>query len=386
GHIVYAKAGILYALPFDRGKLEPTGLPAKVVEGVQMSTNTGAAYFDVSSSGALAYVPGVAEGGMRTLVWVDRQGKTETLPLPPRSYLFPRISPDAKTIAVEVEGATHNLYSWDIARGVLTKLTTDGLSHAPVWMPDGKNICFRSWKSGTMTMWSMPSDQSGTEKRLTMVGARQSAVSVSRDGRWLAFNQMGEVPSGQSMEEMDAGSGMVTRGTGSDIWILPLQGDDRQPRPFANRKFDEASPKFSSDGKLVAYCSNEEGRPEVYVQPWPGPGWKIKLSSEGGTDPLFCRGDREIVYRNGDKMMVVPIKTAGGFEAGKPALLWEGHFSHGMSSSCGPPGVSSANYDVTADGQRFLMIKDNDQDVVSTKIVVVLNWTAALRKDIRERL
>lgn len=380
GHIVYANAGNLYALPFDRGKLEPTGLPIKVVEGVQMSTNTGAAYFDVSGTGALAYVPGVAEGGARTLVWVDRQGKPDALPLPPRSYLFPRVSPDAKTLVVEVEGATHNLYSWDFARAVLTKLTTDGLSHAPVWMPDSKNICFRSWKAGTMTMWSMPSDQSRPEERLTTVGARQSAVSVSGDGKWLAFNQMGEMSTGRGMEEMDTGSGMEAMGTGSDIWILPLQGDDRKPRPFANKKFDEASPKFSSDGQLVAYCSNEEGRPEVYVQAWPGPGWKIKLSSEGGTDPLFCRNDREIVYRNGDKMMVVPIKTAGGFEAGKPSLLWEGHYSHGMSSSCGPPGVSSANYDVTADGQRFLMVKDNDQDNGSTKIVVVLNWTEDLKR------
>jgi len=380
GHIIYANAGILYALPFDGGKLEPTGLPIKVVEGVQMSTNTGAAYFDVSGTGALAYVPGVAEGGARTLVWVDRQGRPDPLPLPPRSYLFPRVSPDGKTLVVEVEGATHNLYKWDFPRAVLTKLTTDGLSHAPVWMPDGKNICFRSWKAGTMTMWSMPSDQSRPEERLTTVGARQSAVSVSGDGKWLAFNQMGEIIPGRGTEGMDAGSEMEPMGTGSDIWVLPLQGDDREPRPFVNNKFDEASPKFSADGKLVAYCSNEEGRPEVYVQAWPGPGWKIKLSSEGGTDPLFCRGDREIIYRNGDKMMVVPIKIAGGFEAGKPGLLWEGHYSHGMSSSCGPPGVSSANYDVTADGQRFLMVKDNDQDNGSTKIVVVLNWTEDLKR------
>jgi serine/threonine-protein kinase len=380
GHIIYANAGILYALPFDRGKLEPTGLPIKVVEGVQMSTNTGAAYFDVSGTGALAYVPGVAEGGARTLVWVDRQGRPDPLPLPPRSYLFPRVSPDGKTLVVEVEGATHNLYKWDFSRAVLTKLTTDGLSHAPVWMPDGKNICFRSWKAGTMTMWSMPSDQSRPEERLTTVGARQSAVSVSSDGKWLAFNQMGEVSAGNETEAMDTGNGTEAMGTGSDIWVLPLQGDDRKPRPFVNKKFDEASPKFSADGKFVAYCSNEEGRPEVYVQAWPGPGWKIKLSSEGGTDPLFCHNDREIIYRNGDKMMVVPIKIAGGFDAGKPGLLWEGHYSHGMSSSCGPPGVSSANYDVTADGQRFLMVKDSDQDNGSTKIVVVLNWTEDLKR------
>ncbi len=361
GHIVYANAGNLYAVPFDPGKLEVTGLPLKVVDGVQMSTNTGAAYFDVSSTGALAYVPGVAEGGDRTLIWIDRQGKTETLPLPPRSYLFPRISPDGKTLAVEVEGATHNLYSYDFARDVMTQVTTDGLSHAPVWTPDGQNICYRSWTAGTMTMWEMPSDRSRPEERVTMVGAQQSAVSVSPDGRYLAYNQM-------------------EPGTGSDVWVVPLQGDDREPRPFVKTKFGEASPKFSPDGKWVAYCSNESGKAQVYVQPWPGPGPKIQLSSEGGADPLWNRRGHEIFYRNADKMMVVPVSTAGGFQAGKPSLLWDGHYSHGMSSSCGPPGISSANYDVTADGQRFLMVKDNDQDVYATSIIVIVNWTEELKR------
>jgi len=383
GHIVYANAGSLYAVPFDLTNVETTGLPIKVVDGVQMSTNTGSAYFDVSGTGALAYVPGVAEGGARTLVWVDRHGKADTLPLKPASYLFPRISPDAKTLAVEIEGATHNLYRYDFARDVRTKLTTDGLSHAPVWTPDGKDICFRSWKAGTMTMWEMPADQSHPEVRLTTIGARQSAVSVSPDGRYLAYNQMGDMSAPSGKADMAMGGEMEAMGTGSDIWVLPLQGDDRTPRRFKGSKFDEASARFSRDGKWLAYCSNESGKTEVYVEPWPGPGWKIQLSSEGGADPLFSRTADEIFYRDGDKMMVVPYKTAGGFDPGKPNLLWEGHYSRGMSSSCGPAGVSSANYDVTADGQRFLMIKDNDQDVGSTSIVVVLNWAEEMKRAAR---
>jgi len=379
GHIVYANSGNLYAVPFDLEKLEVTGLPLKVVEGVQMSTNTGSAYFDVSSAGGLAYVPGIAEGGERTLVWVDRHGQEETLPLPPRSYLFPRISPDAKTLAFEVEGATHNLYSYDFARGVVTQLTTDGLSHAPVWSPDGRDICYRSWKAGSMTMWEMPSDRSRPEERLTMLGSSQSAVSVSPDGRFLAFNQMAPMDSGKK-GGMGSANQMTTASTGSDVWILPLQGDDREPRLFLGGKFDEASPKFSPDGKWVAYCSNESGRAEVYVQPWPGPGPKTTLSSDGGQDPLWNRSGHEIFYRNADKMMAVPVSTAGGFKAGKPSLLWEGHYSLGMSSSCGPPGVSSASYDVTSDGSRFLMVKDVDQDASATSIVVVLNWTEELKR------
>jgi serine/threonine-protein kinase len=359
GHIVYARGGSLYAVPFDLGSLAVTGPSVKVVDGVLMSTNTGAAYYDVSSTGALAYASGVAEGGERTLVWVDRQGKAEPLPLPPRSYVFPRISPDQKTLAVEVEGAIHNLYTYDFARGVMTKMTTDGMSHAPVWTPEGKTLCFRSWRAGTMTMWRMPADRSGPESRLSNVGRYQSVVSVSPDGRSILFDQMNP-------------------GTGTDVYVLPLDQPDK-PRPVFNSKFGEASAKFSPDGKWVVYCSNESGKPEVYAQPWPGPGPKIQISSEGGLDPLWSRKGGEIFYRNGDKMMAVPVSMAGGFQPGRPRLLWEGHYSPGLSSSCGMPGVASGNYDITADGQRFLMVKDNDLDVFSTKLVVVLNFARELK-------
>jgi Tol biopolymer transport system component len=240
-------------------------------------------------------------------------------------------------------------------------MTTDGVSHAPVWTPDGKRLAFRSWKAGTMTMWWMPADRSGPEERLTTVGARQSVVSFSPDGRYAAFNQM------------------ETDGSMTDVWMLPMTGD-RTPRPFVKSKFMEGSGRFSPDGQWVAYCSNESGRAEVFVQPWPGPGPKIQISSEGGDDPIWSRNGRELFYRNGDKMTVVSVATQPTFRASKPQPLWEGHYSHGMSSSCGPPGTTSANYDVTGDGQRFLMVKDLDQDAISTRIVVVLNFAEELKR------
>jgi Tol biopolymer transport system component len=240
-------------------------------------------------------------------------------------------------------------------------MTTDGVSHAPVWTPDGKRLAFRSWKAGTMTMWWMPADRSGPEERLTTVGARQSLVAFSPDGRYAAFNQM------------------ETDGSMTDVWMLPLTGD-RTPRPFIKSKFMEGSGRFSPDGRWVAYCSNESGRAEVYVQPWPGPGPKIQISSEGGTDPIWSRDGKELFYRNGDQMMVVAVSTQPTFRASKPRLLWEGKYSHGMSSSCGMPGTTEANYDVTGDGQRFLMVKDLDQDAVSTRIVVVLNFAEELKR------
>jgi serine/threonine-protein kinase len=126
----------------------------------------------------------------------------------------------------------------------------------------------------------------------------------------------------------------------------------------------------------MAYCSNESGRPQVYVQAFPGPGPKIQVSNDGGTDPVWRRSGGELFYRNEDSMMAVAVSTTPTFAAGRPQELWNGHYSHGMSSSCGPPGTTSSNYDVTADGQRFLMIKDDDQDRASSKqIVVVLGWS-----------
>ncbi len=380
GHIIYARGGGLYAVPFDVKSKEVTGPPVPVVNnGVFMSTNSGSAHFDVSRSGALAYAVGRAEGGARTVFWVDRNGKSKPLPLPPRSYVFPRISPDGRHIAIEVEGVNHDLYTYDIERDVMTKMTTDGLSHAPVWTPDGRHLAFRSWKAGTMTMWWMPSDASGPAERLTRVGARQSAVSFSPDGRYLVFNQMEPMGMGSSSMGLmgSSGSGMEMGGMG--VWVLPMQGDTT-PRPFVESRFTVGSGRFSPDGKWVAYCLNESGRNEVVVQAWPGPGPRKQISSEGGTDPIWNRNGKELFYRNGDKMMVVSVVTQPVFEASRPQLLWQARFSHGMSSSCGPPGATEGNYDVSGDGQRFLMIKDLDADFTSTRIIVVLNFAEELKK------
>jgi serine/threonine protein kinase len=358
GHIVYARGGSLHAVPFDLRALEVTGPPVKVVDGVLMSTNTGSAYYDVSTTGTLAYAEGTAEGGERSVVWVDRTGREDVLPLPPRSYLFPRISPDQSTLAIEVEGVTHDLYTYDFQRAVMTKITTDGLSHAPVWTPDGAEICYRSWRAGSMTMWRMPVDRSAPSARLATLEGSQSAVAVSPDGRYLSFNQM-------------------KPGAPASVYVLPLTGESA-PQPAIESNFNAAAAKFSPDGRWITYCSNESGRPEIYIEPWPGPGPRIQISADGGLDPIWSRRGDEIFYRDGERMMFVPIVMAGGPRPGRPKLLWEARYSLGMSSSCGPPGVMSGNYDVTADGQRFLMIRDHHLDVSSSRLIVVLNWVREL--------
>jgi serine/threonine protein kinase len=365
GHIVYARAGKLMAVPFDVLRREVTGPAFEVQDGVMMSRNTGAAHYSLSQRGDLAYVPGPAEGGRRTLVWVDRSGKAEPLPLPAASYLYPRISPDGRTLAVEIEGPNHDFYFYDFARTVLSKVTTDGLSHDPVWSPDGARLAFRSWQAGGMTLWTMRSDRSGAPERLDAAGTRQSPVSFSNDGRFLAFDQKDPE-------------------TGDDAWVLPLEGI-KAPRAVARTRFGEGSMKFSPDSRWVAYSSDESGRPEVYVQAFPGPGLKVQISNGGGIDPVWRRSGGELFYRAQNKMMVVSVVTSLQFKASPPRQLWAGTYSAGIAASCGMPGVSSSNYDVSSDGQRFLMVRDEDESAFSTKIVVVLNWTEQLKAIERAR-
>ena len=364
GHIVYARAGKLHTVPFDAARQLVTGSPVEVLDGVMTSGNTGAAEFSLSRRGDLAYVPGSAAGGHRTLLWVDRAGKAEPLPLPPASYLYPRLSPDGRYLAVEVEGPNHDLHIYDFSRSVLTKLTTDGQSHSPVWTPDGKQLAFRSWQSGGMTMWMMPADRSSSAVRLDPAGTRQSPVSISPDGRHLSFDQKGQ-------------------GTRDDAWVLSLESDART-HAIAQSRFAEGSAKFSPDGKWIAYASDESSRSEIYIQPFPGPGPKVQVSNGGGFDPVWRRSGGELYYRSANKMMAVSITTSPQVKVSAPRQLWDSLYTAGAGSSCGMPGVTSSNYDVTADGRRFLMVRDNDTGV-STSIVVVLNWAEELKQRVPTR-
>jgi Tol biopolymer transport system component len=341
--------------------LQVTGQPVTVLEGVLMSRNTGVANFDLSANGDLVYVPGICEGGARTLYWVDRSGHAEKLPLPARSYLHPRISPDAHKLAIEIEGSNHDCYVYDFTSGVLSNITTDGLSHWPLWSPDGKTIGYRAGPMGKWRLSQVPADRSGRPEQVPADGYTQNAESYSPDGLSLAYTA--------------SGPGLAGR-----IVVVPLHGD-KKARPLDESKYAEGSPKFSPDGHWMAYCSLESGKAQVYVQAFPGPGAKTQVSNDGGTDPVWKRSGDELFYRHDDSMMAVPVSTGSTFTAGRPQELWKGRYSHGMSASCGPPGVSSSNYDVTPDGTRFLMIKDDDQDsAVSRQIVVAMAWGDELNR------
>jgi eukaryotic-like serine/threonine-protein kinase len=371
GHLVYARSGTLLAVPFDLGQLAVIGGPVPLVEGVRDAVNTtGATHFSLSSNGSLIYAVGESlQGQEGRLVWVARSGAEQPLAAPPRLYENPRLSPDGRRAAVEVAtaaagqgvgagpaGGTDQLWVYDLARDTLTRLTFEGGNNEQaVWTPDGKRIAFESNRDGVPNriFWQL-ADSSGGLERLTGGDRNQTPSSWSADGQLLAFDE-------------------VNPRTRGDIGVLRLS--DRKAEPFLRTPFEEGGARFSPDGRWLAYVSNESGRPEVYVQPYPGPGGKRQVSIDGGTEPVWNRNGREVFYRNGNKMMVVETTTQPSFSAGKPRMLFEGPYFTGAFPTM------TVSYDVSADGQRFLVVKQTEAASRSAaQINVVLNWFEELKR------
>src|SRR6266852_5747946 len=369
GHLVYAQGGNLMAVPFDPQRLAVIGAAVPVVEGVLQSPSTGAAQYSISTTGSLVYVQGGIQAAQRRLVWVSRNGAEQPLPAPARAYRNPRLSPDGRQVAVNVEEQETQVWLYDLSRETLTRLTFGGNSNInPSWTPDGKRIAFQSNKEGPPNLFWQLADGSGGLERLTTSEYMQSPNSWSSDGQLLAFLE-------------------ITPTTGYDIWVLRLgnpsassgqvpsagSGQVRKSQPFLRTQFNESVPRFSPDGRWLSYISDESGRFEIYVQPYPGPGGKWQISTEGGTEPVWNPNGRELFYRSADKIMAVDIATQPGFAAGKPRMLFEGQYV--------PTPATLDNYDISPDGQRFLMIKPSEQaQAALTQINVVLNWFEELKR------
>jgi eukaryotic-like serine/threonine-protein kinase len=352
GHLVYAQGGSLMAVPFDPQRLEVTGTAVPVVEGVVQSPISGAAQYNFSPTGSLVYVSGGVQSAQSRPVWVSRNATEQPLAAPARAYLGPRLSPDGRRLALTITEQESQVWLYDLSRETLTRFTFEGnVNNVPVWTPDGKRIAFESNKEGPPNLFWQLADGSGGLERLTTSEYLHAPSSWSPDGQRLAFFE-------------------VNPTTQRDIWVLRL--GDRKAQPFLQTRFDEAVPRFSPDGHWLAYISNESGRYEVYVQPYPGPGGKWQISTEGGTEPAWNPNGRELFYRSGDKMMAVDIATQPGLAAGTPRMLFEGRYE--------PAPFPIDNYDVSPDGQRFLMLKPSEQQSAPTQINVVLNWFEELKR------
>jgi serine/threonine-protein kinase len=305
------------------------------------------AHFSVSQNGSLAYLPGTLLKRETEIVWVDRDGRDQSVGVPPRAYFHPRLSPDASRIAVEVEGAQAGVWVYEIARGALSRFTAgDGWN--AIWTPDSKRLTFEGSATRGGGIFWRGADGSGKDERLTSTESRRNIpISWSPDGSALSF-------------ATQEGALMIYR------------VGDRSTRAVFETPFNQSTGMFSPDGRWLAYTSNETGRMEIYVQAYPDGGQKLQLSTAGGSEPMWARNGRELFYRLGDQMLAVPIRAGSTLVAGKAVVLFEQPYQRRA-------GVNRANYDVSGDG-RFLMIKTQGADLKLTGIRFVSEWFSELRE------
>ena len=360
GHVVFLRRGTLMAVLFDLKRLEITGQPVPAIANVMqainsthMVYNTCAGQFKVSDSGWLTYVTGGVVPDMEnSLVWVDQRGTAQPIASFKAPFISPRLSPDGERIAYATTGSEWRLHVYDITRGTESPLTGEGRATSPTWTPDGKRLVFGWWKSGQPNLHWQPSDGSSPMERLAASEYFQTAGSLTPDGATLAFVEWHP-------------------DTSHDILLLDLKS--RRVTPFLNARSYEAYPVFSPDGRWLAYSSDESGREEVYVRPFPNPGGKWKLSLEGGTEPLWARNGKQLFYRWQDEVWAVDVRTDTGFTPGKPRLMFE-EAGYRMSNPVGC-------WDISPDGQRFLMVKlDERKPQPVTEMILVQNWFEELKR------
>jgi serine/threonine-protein kinase len=359
GHLIYAAAGALRAVRFDPVRLEVLSDPVPVVDQVA-TKSTGAADFSVSANGTLVYVPGgvgTVIGGARSVVWVTRQGVEEPIKgLPPRAYLMARLSPDGSRITLDVRDQQNDIWIWDVALGTLTPLTIDpGQDMFPVWTPDGNRIVFASSRAGVTNVYWQAADGTGTAERLVVSPTSQLGLSMAPDGKRLVIRDT---------------SGA---GTGANLSVV-LFDDKHTVEPLLHGAYGEDNGAISPDGRWLAYESTESGQSQVYVRPFPDVNsGRFPISTAGGSKPVWAPNGRELFYLDGDgHMTAVPVQTTGAFSRGNPRMLFSTRYFTSMVR----------NYDVSRDGQKFLMIKElagTGGTAPAVAMTVVLNWFEELR-------
>ena len=366
GHLIFMQRGTLMAAPFDLSKLRVTGGAIGVVAGVMQAANTtneafdsGAGMFAASSTGSLVYVPGgIFPDAERSLVWVSRSGAEEMLPMPVRAYLSPRLSPDGGRIVLWTQG-DRNIWIYDLPRQSMMRINVDGRNARSLWSPDGKRIAFSTTAGSTEENAVLFSaDGTGTADRLVTCECPSHAAAWTPDGRTIVG---------------------VENHASYDITLIDVGGNHRVTL-LLHGTANENYPDISPDGRWIAYASDESGRAEVYVQPFPNLGLRHQISTNGGTAPAWSHNGRELFYTTTatlggqasvTKMMAVSVTTGGAFTAGSSRMLFEGRY--GATAIVRP-------YDVSRDGQRFLMVKQKERaPIVAAQMILVHNWFEELK-------
>lgn len=356
GHLFYARGDGLFARVFDPGHPTAPATEVALVRGIYQSATNRVANYAVTDS-TLVYVRPGAQ--LRTLVWVDRNGRETPIAVPARPYAYAQLSPDGTRIALDIRDQQNDIWIWDLARQNLQRLTfAPGLDRGPLWTPDGRRIAFsRTEEESEAIVW-LPADGSGKEQLLTKGFDRGSTPSdFTPDGSAILY---------------------VPRDGPYDIGLAPIADAPTGGGPLLAGPAGELGAAVSPDGRWLAYQSDETGRYEIYVRPFPAVDtarWQI--SNAGGDRPVWSRDGQELFYREADgdgiKLMAVPLTTRPSLAAGSPQMLFRGEYL--------APNDGRQVYDVDQRGERFLMIRAADVpgQLRGDSIVVVQDWQQELR-------
>jgi serine/threonine-protein kinase len=353
GHLVFVRGGDLWAIRFDLDRLQAVGEPVVVQPDIRVEAG-GAVQIAISGDGSMAYLPRNLTPAALSLVWIDRRGQEEpVVAAGNRNFESPRISPDGRRVAVAIREGNPDVWIYDVQAATLSRLTIDaGEDETPAWSHDSGRLVFAATRGDKRLTLQRAVDGSNDETPVTASGGFHHHVSSwSADGKTLAY---------------DSREGQ----TGSwDVWVSPL-GATTTGRAFLSTAATERGGVFSADGQWIAYESTETGRSEVYVQAYPDGGHKRQISNDGGTEPVWSANGRELFYRSGERMMSAGIGPAGS-SAAPPQVLFEGVYERL------PWGAR--NYDVSPDGQRFLMLKSRATGEAQ-RIVLVQHLNEELKR------
>lgn len=352
GHIVFQRLGSLWAARFDPARLALTSPPVAVIENIGIAEDW-SPIVGVAESGSLAYATGGQPYRPRTFVWVDRSGGEQPIAVPTRSWFWPQVDPHGTRIGFhDMNAVNMDIWIYDLERAALVRMTFDPRQDGyPVWSPDGKRIAFWSRQDGdAANLYVRSADLTGGDRRLTTSPNYQLPFSWADGGKLLVF------------QENSADTGM-------DIGVVALDGAKAHTM-LIQTKSDEGYPSVSPDGRWIAYASNFSGRPEVYVQPFPGLGGRWQVSTQGGGSPLWHPKGTELFYRMDRAVMSVAVDAGGTtLKYDSPRQLFEGAYV--ADDNFG------RNYTLAPDG-RFLMMKEDPAP--PPQMVVIVNWAGELQR------
>jgi Tol biopolymer transport system component len=353
GQLLFVRQGTLFAQDFDTKRMELKGSPSPIADRIAAAgTAQGSVAVSASMTGQLIY-RSASGGGRRQVVWFDRLGKELTKVGEPTGATELSISPDGRRASLTQQvNQNFDLWLLDLERGVLSRFTSDpAVDNYATWSPDSRRIAFESNRKGAYDLYQKPAAAAGNEELLLASPNTKGPTDWSPDGRFLLY--------------MDADP----KNGSSDLWALPLE-TDRKPFPVTQTSFNERSGQFTPDGRWIAYESDESGRYEIYIQPFPGPGGRVQVSTNGGAQARWRRDGKELFYIALDnRLMGVPIRLASNsqtIDAGAPVPLFTTHIGGAISVP------NKQQYDVSPDGQRFLM--NTIIEETALPITVILNW------------